>query len=38
VVMRSVDTTALDRVLVALKELIAAETFKASQGEAEGQS
>jgi hypothetical protein len=38
VVLRSVDTTALDRVHGALRELIAKERFKASEGEAEGKS
>jgi molybdopterin-biosynthesis enzyme MoeA-like protein len=38
VVLRSVDASELDRVLGALWELIAAEKFKASQGEAEGKS
>jgi molybdenum cofactor synthesis domain-containing protein len=37
VVMRSVDANALDRVLGALKELIAAEKFTASEAEAERQ-
>jgi molybdenum cofactor synthesis domain-containing protein len=38
VVLRSVDAAELDLVLGALWELIAAEKFKASQGEAEGKS
>jgi hypothetical protein len=38
VVLRSVDTAALDRVHGALSELIAKECFKASEGEAEGKS
>jgi molybdenum cofactor synthesis domain-containing protein len=38
VVLRSMDTTALDRVHGALRELIANERFKASEGEAEGKS
>jgi hypothetical protein len=38
VVLRSVETTALDRVHGALSELIAKERFKASEGEAEGKS
>jgi molybdopterin-biosynthesis enzyme MoeA-like protein len=38
VVLRSVDSSALDRVHAALTELIAKERFKASAGEAEGKS
>jgi molybdenum cofactor synthesis domain-containing protein len=38
VVLRSVDSSALDRVHAALTELIAKERFKASAGEAEGTS
>src|SRR6476469_26089 len=38
VVLRSVNTTALDRVHGSLRELIANERFKASEGEAEGKS